>query len=121
MGNREQTLRNRNPACRGGHSFPASVPRPWRAGSGRGFLRAGGIGWGERADIDAGNFNTLQPTLPRLRPIFSDYGNVQFMHCETGGRYEGPATASVDCQYAGPAGDCGSAHPVWRRARHVQV
>jgi hypothetical protein len=74
----------------------------------------GEIGWGERADIDVANFNTLQPTLARLRPIFSDYGNVQFMHCETGSGTKGrrllqliantlgvPATAALHIQYGG--------------------
>jgi hypothetical protein len=44
----------------------------------------GGIGFGERADIDAANLAIMLPILGRLRSIFGPYGCVQFMHCSTG-------------------------------------
>jgi len=74
----------------------------------------GGAGFGERADIDTDNFATIRPALQRLRSIFSPYGNVQFMHCETGSGPNGrallqsiadtlqvPATAGLHIQYGG--------------------
>jgi hypothetical protein len=44
----------------------------------------GGIGFGERADIDPANLAIMLPILGRLRSIFGPYGCVQFMHCSTG-------------------------------------
>lgn len=74
----------------------------------------GGVGFGERADIDTGDFEEIRPALARLRSIFGPYGNVQFMHCETGSGAKGkallrsvaetvgvPATAAVHIQYGG--------------------
>jgi hypothetical protein len=74
----------------------------------------GGVGFGERADIDNADFAEIRPALARLRPIFGPYGNVQFMHCETGSGSKGkallrsvadtlgvPATAAVHIQYGG--------------------
>jgi hypothetical protein len=79
----------------------------------------GGVGFGERADIDNADFAEIRPALARLRPIFGPYGNVQFMHCETGSvrrarRYFGrwrmpwavPATAAVHLQYGGGTSTC---------------
>jgi hypothetical protein len=74
----------------------------------------GGVGFGERADIDTANFDLMRPILARLRPIFGPYGNVQFMHCSTGSGPKGrsllrsiattlgvPATAALQTQYGG--------------------
>lgn len=74
----------------------------------------GGVGFGEHADIDNANFEDIRPALSRLRPIFGPYGNLQFMHCETGNGAKGkallqkvadtvgvPATAAVHIQYGG--------------------
>jgi Putative peptidoglycan binding domain len=71
-------------------------------------------GFGERSDIDTANFETIRPALQRLRSIFGPYGNVQFMHCETGSGPKGrallqsiadtlqvPATAGLHLQYGG--------------------
>ncbi|MGD9614999.1 MAG: peptidoglycan-binding protein [Alphaproteobacteria bacterium] len=44
----------------------------------------GGVGFGERANIDPANLAVMLPILARLRPIFGPYGCVQFMHCSTG-------------------------------------
>lgn len=73
-----------------------------------------GGGLGERSDVDNANFATIRPALQRLSSIFGDYGNVQFMHCETGSGPKGrsllqsiantlgvPATAGVHIQYGG--------------------
>ncbi len=44
----------------------------------------GGIAGEHYSSIHTGNVSQLLPVLRRLRPIFSKYGNVQFMHCSTG-------------------------------------
>ncbi|HEX8713837.1 MAG TPA: peptidoglycan-binding domain-containing protein [Terracidiphilus sp.] len=72
------------------------------------------FGWGERSDVDWANLNKMRSVLARLAPIFGPYGNVQFMHCETGSGPRGqatlkmvaeatgvPATAGVHLQYGG--------------------
>jgi hypothetical protein len=74
----------------------------------------GDIGYGERADIDLSNFHELQPVLARLGAAFGPYGNIQFMHCSTGGGANGrqlmkliadatgvPVTAALQTQYGG--------------------
>lgn len=74
----------------------------------------GGVGFGERADIDTQNFEIMRPLLARLRTIFGAYGNLQFMHCSTGSGPKGrsllqniaatvgvPVTAALQTQYGG--------------------
>jgi hypothetical protein len=80
----------------------------------------GGVGFGERADIDNADFAEIRPALARLRPIFGPYGNVQFMHCETGSvrrarRYFGP------WRIPGRAGYCGGAYSIRRRNIHLPI
>jgi hypothetical protein len=67
-----------------------------------------------RADIALQNLREIQHILSRLRTIFSPYGCVQFMHCETGGGKNGrlmlqkianllrvPVSAGIHTQYGG--------------------
>jgi len=44
-----------------------------------------------RAGIELANIEIFRPILARLRGVFSPYGCVQFMHCETGGGPNGRA------------------------------
>lgn len=67
-----------------------------------------------RSDIALANLAQIRPVISRLFSIFSAYGCVQFMHCETGGGSSGrqllaqiarllgvPVSAGVLTQYGG--------------------
>ena len=66
------------------------------------------------SSIHMGNWAYLRPIIARLAPIFSPYGCIQFMHCETGNGPSGrtmlqniadtvgvPATGGIRTQYGG--------------------
>lgn len=67
-----------------------------------------------RSSIDSSNVAILLPILSRLRSIFGPYGNIQFMHCNTGQGASGrqllqqiangvgvPVTAAIRTQLGG--------------------
>lgn len=83
--------------------------RPGSAG-----VSSGQGGPDELNRINAQSFPFLKNILARLKPIFSPYGNVQFMHCQTANGkagqqllttlaelWEVPVTAAINDQYAG--------------------
>jgi hypothetical protein len=87
-----------------------------QAGSGGISQGRGGIGGEHGSSINVNNWDYVMPLIMRLKPIFSPYGCIQFMHCSTGSGVEGyqllldiavhlgvPVSAAYQIQYGGGA------------------